>query len=105
MKILVVCDQGNNRSVTFAHALKYKYKGSDVLTAGVKNTSEETLFMLFDWADVIIATSEDQAQKHISLKSLDKVKVWDVGEDNYPRPFNSDLKLIVDRVIEENPLV
>lgn len=58
MKILCVCDQGNNRSVQFAHLLKYW--GHDTISVGIKTTSKETLDMLFKWADKIIVTEDDQ---------------------------------------------
>lgn len=101
MKILTVCDQGNNRSVQFAHLLKYKYKGSDTIPVGLSSHSKETLEMLFKWADVIILT--DRVQK-VPDEYKDKVKVWDVGEDRYPRPFNPELHQLARKLIEENPL-
>jgi hypothetical protein len=38
MKILCVCDQGNNRSVHFAHNLKYW--GNDCIPIGTETNSE-----------------------------------------------------------------
>lgn len=83
MKILVVCDEGNNRSVTIAHHLKYW--NHDVLSAGLNRNSEETLKMLSDWADRIITTDGSQ------YINSNKVQLWDVGPDTYPRPFNKTL--------------
>lgn len=100
MNILTICDQGNNRSVQFAHLLKYKYSGSDVIPAGL-NLSHQTLKMLCNWADIIILT--DKLQK-IPDEYIGKIKVWDVGEDHYPRPFNSELNRLARKIIEENPL-
>lgn len=96
-KILVVCDQGNNRSVTIAHHIKYL--GHDVLTAGLSTNSPETLTMLFNWADKVIATDEGQANDMSILG--DKVLVWDVGPDRYPRPFNPHLLKLVRRLVDE----
>lgn len=87
MKILVLCDQGNNRSVTLAHHLKYW--DHDVLSAGLKTNSKSTLFFLMDWADRIITTDRDQ---QVPLRYLSKAQLWDLGPDVYPRPFNPDLK-------------
>lgn len=99
MKILCVCDHGNNRSVHFAHQLKYMKH--DVLTAGLIKNDPATLDMLFQWADVIITTASDQI---IPEEYSQKVKLWDVGEDIYPRPMNPDLLQLVKNFITENPL-
>lgn len=99
MKILTVCDQGNNRSVQFAHILKY-WK-HDTLPVGLDTTSAETLKMLFDWADIILLTEESQRFK-LPIGYDSKIKVFDVGADNYPRPFNAELHAIAKRFLEEN---
>lgn len=94
MKILVVCEQGNNRSVTVAHHLKYW--GHDVIPAGLATNSAATIQMLADWADRIILTDYKQR-----LEST-KTQVWDIGPDVYPRPFNRDLLSVVRRLMEEH---
>lgn len=100
MKILCVCDQGVNRSVTLAHQLKYL--GHDTLTAGLSTNEPATLLMLFGWADRII-TTDGQV---IPPEHHDKVLCWDVGADRYPRPFNPQLlarvrSLVADRATRE----
>lgn len=97
MKILVVCDEGNNRSVTLAHQLKYL--DHDVLTAGLKRNSPETIDLLCSWADKIIRTSADQDTPY---DYLDKTYLWQIGPDVYPRPFNKQLLKIVRKLIEEH---
>jgi galactitol-specific phosphotransferase system IIB component len=102
MKIVTVCKEGNNRSVTLAHLLKYKYK-ADVLPIGVASCSPETQKMLYEWADHIIVAD-------VELMSLmpdgyeTKTKLWNVGPDIFPRPFNPELLAIAKQLIEENPL-
>lgn len=98
-KILVVCDHGNNRSVHFAHHLKYL--DYDVLTAGLLKNSPDTLDMLYRWADTIITTA---AYQHIPDTYASKVTLWDVGKDTYPRPFNPELRQLVRDIIKNNPL-
>lgn len=93
MKILVVCDEGNNRSVVLAHQLKYW--GHDVIPVGVKRNSPETIEMLRDWADRVIITEEGQLEG-------DKVELWNIGPDNYPRPFNKELLAIVRDLMEQH---
>jgi len=93
MKILVVCDEGNNRSVMVAHQIKYW--GHDVIAAGVKRNSAETIEMLSKWADRIITTEAGQLEGP-------KVQLWDIGPDEYPRPFNKELLSIVRGMMEEH---
>ena len=52
MKILVCCDQGNNRSVVIAHQLKYW--GHDVLSCGLSTNDRPTIDMLCAWSDRVI---------------------------------------------------
>jgi hypothetical protein len=105
MKILVLCDQGNNRSVTIAHHLKYW--GHDVLSAGLLTNEPETLALLSVWADRIIVTE----QLHYDLikqspmaatEIMNKVQLWDVGPDTYPRPFNRKLLAKVRKLMQEH---
>jgi CheY-like chemotaxis protein len=97
MRILVVCDQGVNRSVTLAHQLKYL--GHDVLSAGLARNSQETLELLFDWAEKIITTEGCQS---IPEQHAAKTELWDIGPDYYPRPHNKALLRIVRRLIDEH---
>jgi galactitol-specific phosphotransferase system IIB component len=96
-RILCLCDEGVNRSVTIAHQLKYL--GHDVLSAGLRTNSVDTLMTLAKWADHVIYT--EPAQRDAMLLEGPKVHVWDVGPDRYPRPFNRQLlrkvKVLVDR--------
>lgn len=103
MNILTVCEQGNNRSVQFMQLLRYKYLGSDVLPMGINSFTDETKKMLFDWADHIILTDK-RFRNMIEPAYNSKVKVWDVGPDTYPRPFNPELYNLAKQIIEDNPL-
>jgi predicted protein tyrosine phosphatase len=100
-RVLVVCEHGNNRSVTVAHQLKYL--GHDVLSAGLKTNSVDTLMTLAKWADHVIYT--EPSQRDAMLLEGPKVHVWDVGPDRYPRPFNKQLyrkvKVLVDQHRDE----
>lgn len=99
MRILCLCDHGNNRSVHVAHQLKYW--GHDVLTAGLLTNSQETLDSLSEWADRIILTSNDQRHK-VPRRFAEKVQLWDVGPDVYPRPFNKVLLAKVKKLMQEH---
>ena len=97
MKILCVCNQGNNRSVQFAHILKY-WK-HDTIPIGIDTTTKETLKILYKWADVIICTDETQV---IPAEYQKKYRLWNVGPDIYPRPFNKELRAKATTFLEEN---
>lgn len=105
MKILVVCDQGNNRSVTLAGQLKYL--GNDVLSAGLKTNGMGTLDMLCLWADLIILTDHSQGSDLTREVGhfRGKLETWDIGPDVYKRPYNKQLLAIVKRLIKEHPEV
>lgn len=98
-RILCVCDEGNNRSVMVAHQLKYL--GHDCIPVGVNRNSLSTLHMLSGWADHIITTEPGQSEA-IPTDDLAKVQCWDIGPDNYPRPFNKQLLGIVRGFVAEN---
>jgi hypothetical protein len=100
MKILVLCDEGNNRSVTLASHLKYW--GHDVLSAGLKRNARATLAMLGEWGDRIIVTDQEQERGFVDPEFLRKLDLWDIGPDHYPRPFNKELLAIVRRMMEEH---
>ncbi len=102
MKIVTICDQGQNRSVTFAALLRVKYK-AEVIPVGFLNTSRSTRKMLYDWADVIICIVGKRAH-WIPEEYKHKVKVWDIHPDIYPRPFNPLLRIKAGSIIESNPL-
>lgn len=91
-KILIVCDEGNNRSVTIAGQLKYW--GHDCLCVGLNRNSMDTIRMLDDWADLTIFTAMDQYNSRLEEFSgydEDHYQLWDIGEDKYPRPYNKEL--------------
>lgn len=88
MNVLVVCEWGINRSVTIAGQLKFW--GHDVLTAGTKAQTPQTMDMLSSWADRIIAVDKE-TMAEIPPAWKDKAQLWDVGMDIYPRPYNPDL--------------
>jgi hypothetical protein len=99
MKILTVCDQGNNRSVQFAHLLKYW--NHDVLPIGLKTNSTQTIYMLCNWAEKIILTESLQIDE-VPQEFRDKTVVFNVGPDNYPRPFNPELNRKARQFLEDN---
>ncbi len=100
MKILICCDKGINRSVVFASHLKFWQH--DTIAIGLDNTSQQTLTMLYHWADVIILTEQSQKAKVFNGLWDNKITVWDVGPDTYPRPYNPELLIKVKNYLETN---
>jgi hypothetical protein len=97
-RVLCLCDEGNNRSVTVAHQLKYL--GHDVLSAGLKTNTIDTLMTLAKWADHVVYT--EPCQRDALLFDGVRAHVWDVGPDVYPRPFNKQLLRKVRRLVDQH---
>lgn len=102
MKILCVCQRGNKRSVALAYLLKDKYH-HDALSAGWQANSNDTLEMLFSWADRIIVLQESIVGKIIQ-QFRSKVIVFDVGEDRWQSPFEGDLLNQLDVFIHKSKI-
>lgn len=113
MKILVVCNQGNNRSVTLAGQLKYL--GNDVLTAGIATNGDGAFWCLLEWAEKVIFTEDGQRDALLEkigdpanfayLQHTRWFELWDLGPDNYPRPYNAELLAKVKQLIKEHPKI
>lgn len=111
-RILIVCDEGINRSHTIKGQLQYW--GHDILTVGLnRNDLSHTIPMLAEWAHLIIVTDKDQRPKLAKIfkdwnngvpdkKLYDKIQLWDIGEDKFPRPYNPELLSIVRKLIDEH---
>lgn len=102
MKILILCDHGNNRSVVLASRLKY-IGPHDILTAGFETNEDETIVMLERWADLIIVVEEGMDTKVTHPYNFQKTQVWNIGPDRYPRPHNKELLAIVTQLIADHP--
>jgi len=76
-----------------------KYWGNDVIVVGLKKNSPETLELLFQWADSIICTAEDQI---IPEQYKDKYHIMNVWPDTSERLFNVDLWIIVKQHFDDN---
>lgn len=89
MKVLCVCQEGNSRSVVLASILKNEL-AYDALAMGIRKTSEPTKEMLYEWADMIVLVDKTFVPE-IPTKYLNKLAVWDVGQDRYFQGFSQDL--------------
>lgn len=106
-RILIACDEGNNRSVTVASQLKYW--GHDCITVGLNRNRPETIALLVErWADLVLLTADDQVLPEMNGDlgvddSFPDIEVWDLGPDNYPRPYNKVLLEKVKVIIQDHP--
>lgn len=89
MTVLCLCNHGNTRSVALAYLIKTIYK-HDVLTGGVEENSDETLKMLFNWSDKIIALTPEAKNKVVEL-GWDAESLY-VGDDVWHNPFAQELQ-------------
>lgn len=91
MKILVLCNHGNVRSVGLAYLIKTIY-GHDVLSAGVEENSENTLEMLMRWADKIICLTKESLNHASPTVFFEKSAFINVGKDVWHDPFHHNLQ-------------
>lgn len=85
MKIVTVCEQGLNRAVTAKWLLQFR--NHEVIAAGLKRLSSDTLQMLFDWADLIVLLDG----RYVDDIPPEKLLVWDVGPDRFEHHYNPEL--------------
>lgn len=86
MRFLCVCEGGTVRSGSAAHALKY-YFGQEAIAASHAKLSDDTMEMLFEWADRIILMQPHFADR-VPEVYVPKVKVCDVGKDVWMNPLH-----------------
>jgi hypothetical protein len=89
MKILTLCQRGNNRSVILATLLKEEHGLKDVIPAGVDTLTPETLEMLCDWANHIILTTSEIT---IPDKYSGKFIYINVGPDRVGHTHNAEMQ-------------
>lgn len=98
-KILCVCEAGVVRSGAMAFMLKYEFH-QDAIAASHARTSDETMLMLSNWADLIIPMGEEFI-KRIPMQNLHKVHVVPIGPDRWRNPLNQELLDIVGKHAQE----
>lgn len=107
VNILTVCRAGLIRSSALANVLKLHFSPVDVLPCGIgtydtgRFNSEETLDMLFKWADKIVVM-EEHYQWKIPDEFRKKVMVCEVGPDVYGSNTHPKLIDMVWRWTKEN---
>lgn len=104
-KSLCVCAGGRVRSVAARFILTDCY-GHDALACGIEKNTTATNYMLIDWADTVwvldkalLKFVEDLAAAH---GHSTKVKLIDVGPDQWGSENNRTLRTYVKALIEEH---
>lgn len=95
MRFLCVCEAGTVRSGAAAHALKY-YFGQEAIAASHSKLLDDTMEMLFEWADRIVLMQPHFVDR-IPEVYRHKVKVCDVGKDVWMNPL---APLLLAKVLE-----
>ena len=89
-KFLCVCQDGNVRSVGLAFRIHNLY-GHEAVPVGWNRLTKLSLYRFCQWADYIVVLQAEYA-KMIDPEFADKVRVAEVGPDNYGRHSHRDLQ-------------
>ncbi len=100
MNILTLCQRGNNRSVVLATILREEYKQKDVISQGIFSSSQETLVMLYEWADKILVV-EEKFTGAVHPEYRDKVVLINLGPDQWGYKHHPDLERKIRNILRE----
>ena len=84
-----MCERGIHRSVTAQWLLSHDQH--EVISAGILTLSDETMRMLYDWADRVVLLDG----RYRDQIPAEKLVLWDVGPDIFDHHFNIDLVRIL----------
>lgn len=104
IKSLCVCAGGRVRSVAARFILTDVY-GHDALSCGIDKNSLFTLSTLFNWADIIwVLDTEVLAfiKRNWGEAAIAKIKLINVGPDQWGSESNKTLRLYVVEKIKEH---
>lgn len=85
-KFLCVCHGGNNRSAALSRVLHDQF-GQEAVPIGYSRHTDASLNYFCEWADYIVPMNREIAD-YIPPKYSEKIRVVDVGEDNYGTPYH-----------------
>ena len=95
MKILVICQRGNVRSVTVATLLK-DYAGlNDVIALGVQTSTPETLQYMVEWADLVINAGQTELVDYLDWPSVKAYVYLGIEIDRWQKSMHPELMRIV----------
>lgn len=106
MKILICCAWGVSRSVALKQAFlespdKFIFKGRvlDILPCGIEGNHEDTLKMLFDWSDMIIAVDKKTFK---AIPNKYNKHLFNIGADIWGAAGSPRLQSLCHRLIHKN---
>ena len=88
-KVVCVCRSGQVRSVAARHILAARFGFNKVIACGWENNDQDTLDMLYKWADVILVVGRGLDWK-LSTPP-EKTHLVDIGQDVYGRYNHPEL--------------
>lgn len=90
-RFLCICQGGNVRSVALAFLLKYMGE-QDAIAASAEKNTEDTLTMLWDWADYVIVLAENVLPfLPKAVTTGRKFVMVDVGPDRWGTALHPEL--------------
>lgn len=99
MKVVCVCFRGQVRSVAARNILVERYGFKKVLACGWHTNDDETLQMLYQWADAILVVGRGLDW---NLETPpEKTVMLNVGRDEWHRYDHRDLRRLLIPMIEE----
>jgi len=103
MKILCVCQGGNNRSVHLAYVCKARHH--DAIAVGTDWQSRDTLILLATWADRILIVDPWVEAKLLGYLLgveglVSKCTLLPVGPDRWPMPHTQELIRLSEAVLD-----
>ena len=118
MKVLCICNHGNNRSAALARCFKDLdgpclgtgedylkiYAKYEAIAVGAHHHSPETLQLLINWADVVFDASDEPTKKHkVALQAGNKYNdIYPIiGYDSYGTPLSEDLLIKCRAIVEK----
>jgi hypothetical protein len=104
MNILTICRRGNHRSVLTAMLLRDQRGYRDVIPAGIESLSDETLSMLFNWAEKILVVAEGVANR-IPVEHQNKVIIMELGVDLWGLPFHPPFAEKANQYLDEHGFI
>ena len=104
MKILAICNGGNCRSVTLASMLKQDDKSVEVIPAGVRTSSQETIRMLADWADKVVVVADGPIIEKFPKGYENKIIHLNIGKDKWVQAMHPKLVRIIKKALLNSEL-
>lgn len=105
MTILVLCQRGNVRSVTVATILKDYAGMQDVIAAGVETSTQRTMNLLTDWADIVLVAGDVKLDGLPIYFEIDIKwhKLSEIGKDIWGQAMHPELvRRCIDALKERN---